>query len=80
MTAIIIPRQYDLTVNFFPRKPCGTTRKTKNEFTHTSNYAWIFKDVTIASNPYPNFLGALLCLKLQQFLARCLRTKILYNG
>ena len=58
MTAITTPRQYDLTVNFFPRMSFGTTRIRKN--THTSKYAWIFTDATLASNPYPNFLGALL--------------------
>ncbi|MGL5074227.1 MAG: hypothetical protein ACRDBG_00080, partial [Waterburya sp.] len=79
MTAITISRQYDLTVNFFPHKPCGTNVKTNNEVTHTSNYAWIFTDATITSNPYPNFLGALLDLKLQQFLARYLRTRVLYS-
>ena len=54
------PRQYDnFTDNFFLRKPCGTTRNLNDQITHTSKYVWIFTDATLASNPYPNFHGAL---------------------
>ncbi len=83
--ATMHPRQLDLTVNFFPRMSFGTNRIRRN--THTSSrvlplrdkiargrsskYAWIFTDVATTSNPYPNFLGANYCTKLQQFIARC---------
>ena len=40
--------------------------------THTSLCAWIFTDATLASNPYPNFQGALLYTNLQRFIARFL--------
>ena len=65
-----IPALLKLTDNFFPRKSCGTTRIVEI-LIHLSTER-IFTDSTSESNPDPSFQGALLCTKLQQFIARCL--------
>lgn len=83
MTAITIPRQYDLTVDFFPRKPCGICPKGLfvSSILYNPLYVWNFIDTTNipVSNPIFRVVKVLLYLKLQQFLARCLRIKVLYS-
>ena len=71
MTAITIPRQYDLTVNFFPRKSFGTNVSKILGF---PLYVWNFTDTTNVpvSNPIFQVVKVLLCTNLQQLLARSL--------
>ena len=71
MTAITIPRQYDLTVNFFPRKSFGTNVSKILGF---PLYVWNFTDTTNVpvSNPIFQVVKVLLCTNLQQLLARFL--------
>ena len=81
MTAITIPRQPDLTVNFFPRMSFGTTylrSKMLIQITNTPYYVWNFTDTTPVSNPFPSFQGA-NSIKLTANYARFLDTKLLYN-
>ena len=44
-----------------------------------SKYVWIFTDATLASNPYPNFLGALTLYEVTAIYSSMSRTKLLYN-
>ena len=64
------PRQYDnLTVNFFPRKSFGTNVLEKILIPLSARLEFYRQDSLV--EPYiPNCLGALLCTRLQQFIAR----------